>query len=263
MTDFQVDFGSEDYTYQDAYTSQLRMLKSIDRMVEKVMGDVQAWEPNEPTIAFFISDNGYQWGEHTLDEKARPYEDSVHVPLRMWAQDIPAVTAIKPRAYDYRTAANIDLGADRVDVMNVAPNTAAPGRATRRPFADRATADPPSARGIRGANGIGAAMDVTLVPNQLASTGGYRGYQYIENRILPPLVPLPLTFSEYYASGDMPRPEQQFLYGPSQLSNVFGSDGVRESNEPEHQPRLQLASQLDSDRRCSGTTPGSNPPPCP
>ncbi len=61
----------------------------------------------------------------------------------------------------------------------------------------------------------------------------------------------------------MPRPEQQYLYGPSQLSNVFGRDGVRQSNELNTRTGSSLVSQLDRDRRCSGTTPNSNPPPCP
>ncbi len=191
MTDFQIDFGSSDYTFQDAYTSQLRMLKSIDRMVDKVMGDVEAWEPNEPTIAFFISDNGYQWGEHTLHEKSRAYEDSVHVPLRMWAQDIPAVTSSQPRAYDYRTAANIDLVPTVFDLMDVAPNISALPQ--HKPLDGRSLIGPPRSRLLLegyGSSGSVAQWTSTLVPNQPAAGGSYNGYQYIENRLLP--TPLPL-----------------------------------------------------------------------
>lgn len=65
---------------------QMRMLRSVDDLVAKVM-TMMAELDEEDTIAFFVSDNGYLWGQHGLlgpaPSKGNPYTRSVKVPMLM------------------------------------------------------------------------------------------------------------------------------------------------------------------------------------
>lgn len=67
-------------------TRQMRMLMSVDDLVGELMGAIEVLE-EENTIAFFVSDNGYLWGQHGLlgsfVSKGNPYAQSVKVPMMM------------------------------------------------------------------------------------------------------------------------------------------------------------------------------------
>lgn len=58
---------------------QLRSLMSVDDMVARIFRKLDALGEDN-TLAFFLSDHGYQWFEHGLRSKAQPYEDSVRIP---------------------------------------------------------------------------------------------------------------------------------------------------------------------------------------
>jgi arylsulfatase A-like enzyme len=84
---------------------QLRTLMSVDDMVRSVMRTLEETEQQDETLAFFISDNGYLWGEHGLTRKMLPYTRSVKVPLMMrWPEG-----HVSPGTEDDRLVANIDL----------------------------------------------------------------------------------------------------------------------------------------------------------
>jgi arylsulfatase A-like enzyme len=82
---------------------------------------------SQDTIAFFISDNGYSWGDHQLLGSSRskntPYRDSVRVPMFMWAP------GEQPRT-DHRLVANIDIAETILDSLSadVSPTVPMDGR---------------------------------------------------------------------------------------------------------------------------------------
>lgn len=92
-------------TYRSATAkrrAQLRTLMSVDDLVEQVFSEL-ALLGEENTLAIYLSDNGYFWGEHKLPAKGAPYQQSVRVPLFLrWPGQMPAST-------DERLVANVDV----------------------------------------------------------------------------------------------------------------------------------------------------------
>ena len=84
---------------------QLRTLMSVDDLVGNVFDTMTALGEDQNTIAIFLSDNGYMWGDHNLGaEKRFPYTPSVQIPLLLrWPGHVAA------GAVDPRLAANIDV----------------------------------------------------------------------------------------------------------------------------------------------------------
>lgn len=85
-------------------TGQLRTLLSVDDLVDRVLGRLQATGELDDTLLFFLSDNGYSWGEHRHVGKFVPYTESIKVPfLVRWPGRLPAGTT------DDRLVATIDI----------------------------------------------------------------------------------------------------------------------------------------------------------
>ena len=83
---------------------ELRTLLSVDDAVDALMQNLTANGEADNTLAFFVSDNGYMFGEHNIDAKNRPYLDSIRVPMYMrWPGEVPA------GATDSRLIALVDL----------------------------------------------------------------------------------------------------------------------------------------------------------
>lgn len=196
-----------------------RALMSVDDLVGDVSSALSELD-EENTIAIFMSDNGYMWGEHGLSEKTQPYTESIAVPLLMrWPGSIEAGTT------DDRLVGNIDLAPTILDATGVAPEVAAAmdGHSvldeewSRSRLLVEHEDDPKSAR----------------TPTWASSRTGT--YQYIEyygknGRSI--------VFREYYDLVDDPR----------QMTNLF-TDGVGD-NDPDVRA---LSKRLAADRKCSGT----------
>ena len=66
----------------DYYRKRLESMLAVDEMVGSLIQELEAAGKLENTYIFFTSDNGWEQGEHRLQKgKARPYEESVQVPL--------------------------------------------------------------------------------------------------------------------------------------------------------------------------------------
>lgn len=102
---------------------QLRTLMSVDDLVAEVMHALEDTGQRDDTLAFFLSDNGYLWGEHGLTQKMLPYTRSIKVPFMMrWPAG--GVEAAK----DDRLVANIDLAATVYDAVGLADPPITDGR---------------------------------------------------------------------------------------------------------------------------------------
>jgi hypothetical protein len=102
---------------------QLLELKRLDHAIGEVMNLVRDHGERKDTLAIFISDNGFLWGEHALYAKLWPYLDSVRVPLVIsWPG------RIAEGARDRRLAMNIDLAPTILDAANREPGYPIDGR---------------------------------------------------------------------------------------------------------------------------------------
>jgi arylsulfatase A-like enzyme len=84
-------------------TRQLRTLMSVDDLVRRVFRQIDLLD-EENTLAFFMSDNGFMWGEHGHLFKRTPYDSSVRVPLLMRWPD-----HVEQGGVDRRLVGNIDI----------------------------------------------------------------------------------------------------------------------------------------------------------
>jgi arylsulfatase A-like enzyme len=94
--------------------NQLRTLMSVDDLVERVVGELEALGESENTLVIFMSDNGSLWGEHGLRGKTNLFTQSIHIPMMLrW----PGV--ISPNVDDARLAANIDVAPTILEVAGL------------------------------------------------------------------------------------------------------------------------------------------------
>lgn len=100
------------------HDQQLRSLMAVDDVVNGLLGDLQTLN-EQNTVVIFLSDNGYQWGEHGVNEAKRlPYLQSVKVPFFMsWPGHVAAGAA------DGRLIANIDIAPTLLDAAGLPPDT--------------------------------------------------------------------------------------------------------------------------------------------
>ena len=93
----------ETWPFARERTQMLRMLMSVDDLVERLFTTIEGFGERESTWGIYSSDNGYSWGEHWLRGKAHAFEESIRVPFRM------AVPGTDAREITDATAANIDI----------------------------------------------------------------------------------------------------------------------------------------------------------
>ena len=106
---------------------QLRSLMPVDDMMRHLTETLEE-QGETNTIVFFLSDNGYMWGEHGLTAKATVYDQSLRIPMMMrWDQHtFPSI--------DGRLAANIDVAPTVYDATGVTPGHNLDGRSLLQPW---------------------------------------------------------------------------------------------------------------------------------
>jgi len=108
------------------YVSQLETLLGIDRTIGRIVETLREHGELENTVIIFTSDNGFLRGQHGLEGKASPYEESILVPLIIRGPGFAA------GATDRALAPNIDLAATILDVTGAEPDIEVDGRTLRR-----------------------------------------------------------------------------------------------------------------------------------
>jgi arylsulfatase A-like enzyme len=202
--------------------NQLRTLKSVDDMVDRVMTRLDALGEGSNTVAIFTSDNGYQWGEHGLTSKYYPYNQSVSVPFMVrWPGRVPAGVV------DRRYVGNVDITPTMLSAAGVTP-------ALRHPLDGRPF--------------LNAAGLTTEVRPE-----GYLEYFRDEHRSIPDWSSIRTEDFQYveYRDGDTVvfREYYDMRADPFQLANLLADGNA--SNDP---PTAALAQRLSVYRHCSGTT---------
>jgi arylsulfatase A-like enzyme len=105
---------------------QYRTLLAVDNMIVRLDRALSRLDERRNTLVFFISDNGYSWGDHGLIGphygKSNPYTSSIRVPLLMrWPAE---VNARRSR----RLVTNADLAPTIYDAVGVEPGYEVDGR---------------------------------------------------------------------------------------------------------------------------------------
>lgn len=122
------------------YQKSLESLRSVDEGVGRVIDALKAVGELGRTYVFFISDNGFFFGEHRLERaKFLPYEPAIHMPLLVRGP------GIKPNSRTGELVANIDIAptilqltgaraTKRFDGRSLVPFWKDRSRRTRRPI---------------------------------------------------------------------------------------------------------------------------------
>ncbi len=106
---------------------QLTALKSVDDMVGAVMQKLQDFGEANNTLAIFVSDNGFVWGEHALEGKLVPYTESINVPMYMrWPAGSVAAGASSPKM-----VANVDIAPTVLNAVGLPVSAGVDGKDLR------------------------------------------------------------------------------------------------------------------------------------
>jgi arylsulfatase A-like enzyme len=104
---------------------QLRTLRSVDDLVDGLFRRMASLEERRNTVAVYMTDNGYSWGEHGLagavTGKGNPYTRSIRIPLLFrWPR------TIHRGKVDERWVSNLNIAPTLLDAANVEPNSGPP-----------------------------------------------------------------------------------------------------------------------------------------
>lgn len=84
---------------------QIATLQPVDRAVSALVDRLSKANMLQNTWIFYTSDNGYMWGEHGLEGKLKPYEESIRIPMMVYAPNV------KPGVRQEMVAFNLDIPA--------------------------------------------------------------------------------------------------------------------------------------------------------
>jgi len=192
---------------------------SVDDLIGDVFRQLRASGEAKDTLVFFLSDNGYMWGEHNRLGKTDPYIPGIRVPLMVrWPGHLDEGVR------DDRLVANVDLAPTILEAAGVEPQHLLDGRSLLAPE-EREVLLVEYGWGDRRQNHW-----ASLVTKE---------YQYIEyyEPGTETTVHGPLVTREYY----------DLRHDPYQLVNLF-RDG-RPGNDPDLTP---LTTTLERLKACSG-----------
>jgi arylsulfatase A-like enzyme len=110
------DERKDQATKDDFEKNFLRCVMSLDRSVGRIMQTLKDLNLDHNTVVLFLSDHGYQWGEHGLGGKWLLYEESIRTPIMIRG---PGIRDIKPGSKIDGLALNIDVAPTILDVAGV------------------------------------------------------------------------------------------------------------------------------------------------
>ncbi len=90
--------------FNDFYHLYLETLLAVDESIQQVLDWVVKNGLEQNTMVVYMGDNGFLFGEHGLIDKRNAYEESMRVPLLVWAPGM-----VKPGSVIPQMILNIDL----------------------------------------------------------------------------------------------------------------------------------------------------------
>lgn len=96
------------------YHLYFETLQAVDESVERVMTWVKEQGLQSNTMIVYMGDNGFSFGEHGLIDKRHAYEESMRVPLLVWAPGM-----VKPNSVIEQVVMNVDLAPTFLDLAGI------------------------------------------------------------------------------------------------------------------------------------------------
>lgn len=100
--------------FDDFYRRYLGTLQAVDESVERVMAWVKEKGLENNTMIVYMGDNGFSFGEHGLIDKRHAYEESMRVPLLVWAPGL-----VKPQSVVEQIIMNVDLAPTFLELAGI------------------------------------------------------------------------------------------------------------------------------------------------
>ncbi|MGZ5221701.1 MAG: sulfatase/phosphatase domain-containing protein, partial [Chitinophagaceae bacterium] len=100
--------------FDDFYRRYLETLQAVDESIEKVIDWVKAQGLEDNTMVVYMGDNGFSFGEHGLIDKRHAYEESMRVPLLVWAPGM-----IIPNSVIEQNIMNVDLAPTFLELAGI------------------------------------------------------------------------------------------------------------------------------------------------
>ncbi len=101
-------------TFMDFYPDYLETLMGVDESIGKVLQYLQKNDLLKNTVVFYMGDNGFSFGEHGLIDKRHAYEESMRVPLLVYAPSF-----IAPKTGVEQVIQNVDIAPTIMDMAGV------------------------------------------------------------------------------------------------------------------------------------------------
>jgi arylsulfatase A-like enzyme len=214
------DEEAEDLFHKD----YLRSLRCMDEAIEGVLGLLRDRGLLNQTVIIFTGDHGLMWGEHFLDKKTKPYEESVRLPL------VIRHPAFGPAVIDRLVTFDLDLaptileiagldgsGADGTSLLGLMADPGGPWRDALllEAFADEGL---PAWAAIRTDDGLKYVeyvtgekelYDLTVDPYELSSKHADPAYALVMRTLAERLAGLERGLS--HLSRDLPNPQLPVL----------------------------------------------------
>ena len=99
--------------YDTFHARQLSAIYGVDRAVGRIWDTLP-----DNTVVLYMSDNGYDWGEHRWEQKIVPYNESIRVPMIIATKGLD-MPSIDPG----RIALNVDIRATLGSFAGLSPTT--------------------------------------------------------------------------------------------------------------------------------------------
>ena len=112
-------------TYRDERRRERATLLAVDDAVRRIVATVEARGELDRTVIFFLTDNGYAFGEHRWHGKKCAYEPCIRTPFAVLAP-WPGPSVVP------QLVSNVDLAATISDLAGVVPGLPQDGEAWPR-----------------------------------------------------------------------------------------------------------------------------------
>ena len=223
-------YGKEFTRLRKTREGQIRTLLAVDDLVDQVMTTVGNLDEDNRTMAFFVSDNGFLWGEHGLKQKQAPYTASVRIPfLLRWPGHVGAGQVVT------WPVATIDIVPTVFETVGITPDPQYP---------------------VDGLHLLGSSRERVLL--EFYRRSGRRVPTWASTRTES------YQYTEWYGD-DLQTIEFREYYDlhadPWQLTNLLADPDPY--NDPSPEFLEQLSQELAAARRCSGTAPEGSGTPSP
>ena len=100
--------------FDDFYHRYLETLQAVDESIEKIIAWVNEQGLASSTMVVYMGDNGFSFGEHGLIDKRHAYEESMRVPLLVWAPGM-----VKQHSVLEQVIMNVDLAPTFLEIAGM------------------------------------------------------------------------------------------------------------------------------------------------